>query len=1025
MKTISDLFTLSRFDRPWALLILLAIVLFWWMSRRSMAGLGPVRGKVSMAMRFVVLALLVLALAGTHKILRNDDLNVMYLLDLSRSVPLDVRRTAERFVVDSTRFMEDKDKATLLTFDGRTNIEQLPMGKAPDGDGIRTDPPFPDGQRPDQTNIAQALRMSIACMAPGMNNRLVILSDGNQNVGDAVEEAKAAKANNLSVDVIPLQYEHGAEVVFEQLKAPPYANLHEQVTLRPIIRSDKETTGEIRIYQRVGEDSKLIDLDPDSEAFGQRIQLKPGRNPFVVRLPITTRQSHEFTAEFIPDDPRADVISENNKTVAYTTVEGPPKVLFVGKRQSQEEDTLLIEALGRENIEVRWADDENLHLSTSVLQDYSAIIIANAGADNFSADQQRMLATYVRDLGGGLVMIGGDDSFGAGGWQGSPVEDVMPVKFDVDNVRQIPKGALAIVMHSCEMPNGNKWGIETAVAALDTVSSLDYYGVMGWGFSGFAWEVPLQQAKDKDAIKQKIRKMMNGDMMDYDTPMSQAFKALMSKSDAAQRHMIIISDGDAQPPSSGLLQKMVANKVTCSTVSIFPHGSMEIGTLKRIAKITKGKYYNLSKPGDEKRLPKIFIKEAKVVRRPLLREETFEPRLNPNQLSDLMAGIDGPFPELNGYVVTTPRKDVPDVEIPLLTKKGDPLMAHWLCGSGRAVAFTSGWWNRWGAKWPEWPAFSKLWAQTIRWCMQQGTAANYDVTTVVDGDRGHLVIESMEEGATVANFRQFAGTLVRPDATSVPMEIKQTGPGRFEAFFTVDQRGAYIVNVAAPGTRSQKAARIRTGVTVAYSPEYRDLKLNEALLREVADLTDGRVLSPDGEENRKAVFAHNLPDTVSRRPIWDTLLKLAIVAFLLDIAVRRIAIDPLKWLATASSYVASLARVGRGRKSEQTLKDLRGVRERIREQRTATSETTTARRPAAPAPMDGPTLDTSAKFDAGATKQPVKDLTEAMGGAGAKADAPPPKPETPKPADAGPQESMTARLLKAKRRAREEGDENK
>lgn len=1021
---MSDLFSLTRFDRPWALLLLLGIILFWWMSRRSMAGLGPVRGKVSILMRFCVLLLLVLSLAGTHKILRNDDLNVMYLLDLSRSVPLEVRHGAEDFVVKSTFNMEEKDKATLLTFDGRTNIEQLPMGKSVEGDGIRANPPFPDGLKPDQTNIAQALRMSIACMAPGMNNRLVILSDGNQNVGDAMEEAKQAKANNLTVDVIPLHYEHGAEVVFEQLKAPAYANLHEQITLRPIIRSDRETSGEIRIHQRIGDDSKLIDLDPDSDRFGQYVTLHPGRNPFVVRVPIMSRESHEFTAEFIPDDPRADVISENNQTVAYTTVEGPPKVLFVGKAAAQGEDELLIDALIRENIEVRWAAAETLRLSTSVLQDFAAIIIANAGADNFSGEQQQMLATYVRDLGGGLVMVGGNDSFGAGGWQGSPVEDVMPVKFDVDNVRQIPKGALAIVMHSCEMPNGNKWGIETAVAALETVSSLDYFGVIGWGMAGFHWEVPLQQAKDKEAIKQKIRGMTNGDMMDYETPMSQAYKALMSKKDAAQRHMIIISDGDAQSPSAGLLNRMKANKVTCSTVSIFPHGSMEIGTLKSIAKATKGRYYNLNKAGDEKLLPKIFTKEAKIVRRPLIREEEFEPTLNPNQLSDIMAGIDGPFPPLGGYVVTTPRRNVPDVEIPLLTKKGDPLLAHWLCGSGRAVAFTSGYWNHWGSAWTEWPAFSKLWAQTIRWCMQQGTAANYDVTTVVEGDRGHLIIESMEEGAGLTNFRQFTGTLVRPDATSTSINLKQTGPGRYEAYFDTDQRGAYILSVVAPGTANQKPARIRTGVTVAYSPEFRDLKLNEALLHQISDITGGRVLSPDDEESKKLIFAHNLPDTVSRRPIWETLLKLAIVMFLLDIAVRRIAIDPLKWVASASSYVASLARVGRGRKSEQTLKDLRGVRERIREQRTA-SGGEAERKPmrAAGPSAEGPALDAGAKFDAGAGAKPSKGLADAMGGAGAKAPLPPLKPAETKPGEEAPQESMTARLLKKKRQR--EGDDNK
>ena len=1024
---MGTLFSLERFDRPEYLWLALLVVMVWWLSRRSLAGLGPIRSRLCIVTRCCVILLLVLAMAGTHKIRKNDDLSVLFLLDVSKSVPTEARRKAEKFILAASRDMRPNDRAAVLTFDGQTNIEQLPSHPGPEG-GIHVAVPFPDGQRPDQTNLAQGMRMAAACAPDSTNNRVVILSDGNQNVGDALDEAKAASANDMTIDVVPLEHQQGAEVMFDQLRAPPYANLHEQITLRALIRSSRATRGKLVIYQRIGTKEEAIDLDPQSDAVGKVVRLNAGKNAFTVRLPIKVQRSHEFRGEIIPLDPTADINRENNVAVAFTNVEGPKTVLMIGKDEDREEDDLLVRALREENIRVSWAPADTVNLSTTVLQDYAAIILSNVGAYFFSSQQQQALATYVRDLGGGLIMIGGDDSFGAGGWQGSVVEAVMPVRFDVDAVRQIPRGALAIVMHSCEMPQGNKWGIETAVAALKTLSRLDYFGVVGWGLSGFHWEVKMQAATNKAAIIQQLRKMQNADMFDFQTPMSMAYKALMSRKDAAQRHMIIISDGDPARPSFGLLNRMVGNRVTCSTVAIFPHSGQEIGTLKWIAKVTHGRYYFLNKPGDEKRLPKIFTKEARVVRRPLIRDEIFVPKISPT-LSDIMVGINGPFPELKGYVVTTPRQ-VADVEIPLKTKRGDPLLAHWLCGAGRAVVFTSGQWKHWGSDWPQWPSFSKFWAQTVRWCMEQGTVANYDVSTVVQGDQAHVTIETMDDSADGADFRPFGGRVIKPDGTAANLPIVQTGPGRYEATFKMTQKGAWLVYAAAPGTKRQQPVVIRTGVAVPYSPEYRDRSANEALLREVVEETEGRVLSP--RVKGKTVFAHNLPETISRTPIWDMLLKLAVLVFLLDVAFRRIAIDPVKVLARSRNYIASLAgRFGAGRRAEATLSDLRSVRQRARAeqaQRVAGSvgdhahraDRSGSRTPSVPT-AGGP--DAARKFDAGdAVKKPAQDLAEAMGGHQSQpSTSPKPKPKK----QAGPQESTTARLLKAKRRVREQDGEDK
>jgi uncharacterized membrane protein/Mg-chelatase subunit ChlD len=1019
-------FLLDRFDRPMYLWLGLALIAFWWIARRSLAGLGPIRGKLVMAIRAVVFLILVCCLAGMNRIRKNDDLTVLFVMDQSRSIPKAQRAEAESFIKKSATGMKPNDRLSILTFDGQANIEQLPSKPGVEG-GVHIPMPFADGQKPDQTDIAQALRVAAACALDSTNNRVVILSDGNQNVGDLLEEARAMEANHISVDVLPLRHEFGSEVVFEQLRAPPYANVNELVTLRLILRSDRPTMGTILIYQRVGQNEELVDLDPKSPEKGQRKALEVGRNAFVVRLPITEARAHEFRAEFVPDDKSADVIAENNIARAFTNVEGPQTLLFISSQANHDEDDLLVNALVHEGIRVQWEVAESVNLDTSVLQDYSAVVLANVGANLFSAAQQQSLATYVRDLGGGLVMIGGDDSFGAGGWQGSVVEDIMPIKFDVDAVKQIPRGALAIVMHSCEMPQGNAWGIETAVAALKAISSLDYFGVVDWGMTGYAWDVKMQVASNKEAIITQIRKMQNSDMPDFDTPMTMAYQALMNCKDAAQRHMIIISDGDPSPPSFGLINKMVGNKVTCSTVSIFPHGGMQIATLKDIAKATGGTYYDLSKPGDEKQLPRIFIKEAKIVRRPLLRDEVFKP-VNRPTLSDVMQGIGKDLPELRGYVVTTPRKVV-DVEMPLVTKRGDPLLAHWLCGFGRTLAFTSGGWKHWGAGWPAWEGFNKFWSQAIRWCMQQGSAANYDVQTIVEGDQGSIVIESMEdptkEGTGFSNFKQFTGKAIAPDGTSVDVPITQTGPGRYEGKFKTNQQGTYLMNITAPGEKASRPTMIRTGVTVAYSPEFRDLSVNEPLLRQVADMTRGRLLTSEARPNE--VFAHNLPPTLSRTPIWDNLLKWAVLLFLMDVAFRRVAIDPIKMMVTARAYVAGLTqRFGAGHRGEATLTDLKRVRERVRESKTARGDA---------AGLSTPKPDTSteagagpqagAKFEAtGRLKAPAKDLAESIGGHSASTTPPatPPKPSQDKDK---PGESTLERLRKARQKAKDQIDEDK
>ena len=531
------------------------------------------------------------------------------------------------------------------------------------------------------------------------------------------------------------------------------------------------------------------------------------------------------------------------------------------------------------------------------MQNYSSIILANVPAASFTDEQHQQFATYVK-TGSGLIMLGGDEGFGAGGWIGSPVEGVLPVSFEIKHKRVIPRGALVLIMHSCEVPRGNTQGKAMAKKSVDTISSRDYLGVLAYTYSpgGNNWEVPLDLNTNKAANKARIDRMQIGDMPDFGSTMQMAYKELMHGKgrDAAQRHVIILSDGDAAPPSAALLKKYKDAKITVSTIGIGWGGHVSPRTMINIAKKTGGRYYNARNP---RQLPQIFMKESKVIRRPLIIEEPFQPRIDLPD-SPLLAGIETGrlLPSLGGMVLTSAKSD-PNVQVAVVRveegKERDPVLAYWQHELGKSVVFTSGYWPKWGGEWTQWDRFAKFWAQIVRWTMRQEAPANFDVHTKIEGNQGRIVIDALDKNASFLNHLQLLATLVGPDNEIVPLQFTQTGPGHYEAAFQADKSGHYLssVRVFDGGT---SLGTISTGLTVPFSPEYQELGTNEALLRQLVTISGGRWFDADVPAEQHDVFSHDLPPTVSKRPAWEWMLAwLLLPMFLIDVATRRLA----SWLA--------------------------------------------------------------------------------------------------------------------------------
>ena len=490
----------------------------------------------------------------------------------------------------------------------------------------------------------------------------------------------------------------------------------------------------------------------------------------------------------------------------------------------------------------------------------------------------RSIELAVKDWGIGLIMVGGENAFGPGGYQDSPVERALPVSMDVKQRRVMPSGALVVILHTCEIAQGNYWGQQIALAALRVLSASDEYGVILYDWQGGEkWLFPLQKVNDKTKMAALIRSAQPGDMPSFINAFKLAHAGLKN-SNASIKHVVVISDGDPAYPNDDAILAMVADKITISSVGISPHAPEMTARLAHVANVGRGRYYE---PADPSSLPQIFIKEAATVRRALIFEEPFKPTMT--LASEIVKGIGASeYPTLRGYVLTSPKQLA---EIPLSTHLKDPLLAHWQYGLGRAVAFTSDAKPRWAADWMGWAKFEQFWVQVVRWCSRNVEDAGLRVQSEVTGDRARVLIDALDKDGQFLNNIEFTGNVIAPGKQEIGLRVEQTGPGRYEAEFDVNEVGTHYLSLRYTGAEG-KPALYTHGLVVPYSAEYAELSANEKKLVEVAEKTGGRVLKVEDD-----LFARTFNPEPQYADTWPLLLLIAVLLMPFDVFMRRVFVD--------------------------------------------------------------------------------------------------------------------------------------
>ncbi|MCC6574901.1 MAG: VWA domain-containing protein [Planctomycetes bacterium] len=856
------------FVRP-ALLLLLAALPFigviWWMYTRR-----GFRGAMVFGLRMLALAALIFALARPQTRVEVRQVGVLFTLDVSSSITDLDRDKAITYVRQKMGLTPAGDDAALIVFGDRPSLE-VPFLGGPGGrrgEAAEVVPRLAALQSRlsrSQSDLAAALAFGEGAFPPGLARRIVLISDGNETRGDLLSAARALQSAGVRLDVLPVRYSSAEEVRVDGLRVPPGVRLNQPFALRVVVTALTSGRATLRLFENgvpVGQPLPVnLEEGANVYSFNRRLE-QPGYYRYEVQV-----------------EAERDGNPANNVGRASLLAAGDPKLIVCAPDDWPDQ---IAPALEHEGLRVTRAKPGDLPSHPAAYIGCDCLVLSNVPAFNLTQPQQAAISDAVRELGMGLVVAGGDRSFGPGGYVGTPLAPLLPVDLDVRNRKHMPKGALVIVLHSIEFDTGNTWAsriCKTALRSLqpDDDAGIVYYDHMG----GEKWLFELKRVGDRLDQFRLIDGAYVGDMPSFHDCFVKAWGAL-KPNDAAVKHVVVISDGDPQVPAQSLLDDMVAGQVTVSTVCINPHGPSGDVAMKRLAQDGAGRFYSVQMGDDLNRLPALILKEAATLRRAAVVEKDFGPLLLlPG--SSMLRGLETRMPQLKGYVVTSPR-DGAETILGVETEEKDqidPLLATWQIGLGRCTAFTSDGATRWAANWVPWGGFKPFWRQVARGTMTDLEGGALPLTLEVSGSRLRVVAEAQDDAGRPLTDVKLEGVVLGEGVESLPLDLKQHAPGRYSAQLDGLDQGHYLVRVTSEhgGKRS-----LTLGVaSVDFSTEHRALRSNESLLAEAARLTGGRVLGAEDD-----AFSHDFSATLSSRELWPWLLGLACLFAVFDLVARRL-----------------------------------------------------------------------------------------------------------------------------------------
>ncbi len=856
-------------ENPFFLLLIALGALFVWRSRGRLE-------RTAAAFRMAALSFLALGLAGLALTtsLPAERSTLIAAVDLSESIDAQGREWSLRFLNEVARALPPGDELGVVTFAADPRVVRAPG--PPQG---LEDLPAPPARS--ATDIGRGLETSLALLPPGTAHRVLLISDGNETRGSARAHLGRALAENAPIFTVAPPHAGIVDVSVDKLAVAPVVVDGVVFPVRIVVRNSHGT--------RPGQ----LTFSVDGEVVGREtVVLQPGLNALEIPYRLSGEGSHLLRAEV---DCPEDGLPGNNYREAAVTVTGHPHVLLL----TAASNSPLAAALRRKDIDVEVRSPAAIPDAEGLLA-YHCVVAENIDSADLPQSAPAALERYVRDFGGGLVLAGGQRTFGDRGLRDTPLARALPVTLEPQ--RQPPRerdplALMVLIDRSNSMgyatraredqavpqrdPNESKLHY-AKVAALTVIRQLkdhDYVGVIAFDSQPFPI-TPLEPlAKGRQRLEELIPLLVESGGTDFYDALDSARQQL-TDSPVARRHVILLTDGDTNRNPADhypLISALAAAGISVTTIRI-GEDVVNVSLLNDISSRTGGNFYHVE---DVESLPRLMLRDTTAA---LAQTVSGEPeiRARAGTPSQILSGLGRDFPPLTGYAFSRakPRADVPIYVAGRADR--EPILAAWQYGLGRVAAYTANPASD-AERWVGWDGYGKLWSQVVRWAMREQTPWQF----VFEAHR--------REGKTKLSVRSFdpdgGGVLFArvhvSEEDSIDLTLAPVGPERFEAELPDLPGGRYPVTVLRRRDTEELIQRTEMvsipDTDEAPQEEFRTTQPNTALLRQLAAQSGGkfdpstRDLVSRGSGTRQLTYRLDF-----------ILIPLAMGCFLVDVAIRRL-----------------------------------------------------------------------------------------------------------------------------------------
>jgi secreted protein with Ig-like and vWFA domain len=819
-----------NFDRPMLLLLVLLPIAWALLEWRSSGR------RLALLLKAGAFAAIALALASPRLTVYESKVAVAVLADTSASIsPQDLQ--TESSIADRIERARGRHWSRIMPFARGTRITAADERLKSQWQLRHT-----GGNAGHGTNIEAAIRDGAAALPSGLVPRLLLISDGNENLGSAARAIWQAQQLGVPVDTIPLPGRPKPGLVLESVSFPGQVFSGERFPIEITLTSPRAARA-------------AVEMSAEGKSIGtNQIDLAAGANHFRLQASVNSvgaiALAGKVSAEGLGTARFEDAVTLRS-----------PRVLLVSRDPAASEQHI-IRALQANRFEVE-------QVSNGVpdkLDPYQLIVVNNWDMESIPQARKANLESFVK-AGGGLVWIAGEHNIYVDkkGQEEDALERTLPAKMAPP---RSPEGTcVVLIIDKSSSMEGRKMELArlAAIGVVENLRPIDSVGVLIFDNS-FSWAVPIRKADDRAAIKRLISGITPDGGTQIAPALSEAY-ARIAPQQAIYKHIVLLTDGISEEGDSmALTREAVANKVTISTVGLGQ--DVNRAFLEKVAVSALGKAYFLNDPSG---LEQILLRDVEEHTGNTAVEKTIQPRIMKH--AEVLEGVGmETAPALRGYVRFLPH---PTSDIILNADPVDPLFVRWQYGLGRSAVFTSDAKNRWAMNWVTWPGFDRFWANVFRDMLPHAA----DSETIADYDRAsnELVVDyrlskNVEEPSPTPDIFAFG-----PNGFQAPLKVAKVAAGHYRGRLPIGQnQGLFRIRPAADSRAFPEIGFYRQ------EDEMLEYGNNEALLRQIALSTGGRY-----NPSPSSIFDSGGKSIRTTMQLWPGLLALAILLNLAELILRK------------------------------------------------------------------------------------------------------------------------------------------